>query len=78
MDGAPVQVVDARGTSCPVPIIECARALRRGGKGHCIEVLADDPGVEHDLPAFCAANGHELLELTVVGGLYRARVRRLR
>ncbi|MGD9571988.1 MAG: sulfurtransferase TusA family protein [Thermoleophilia bacterium] len=56
-------VVDALGTWCPVPIHLVARAAARAGDGDVIELLADDPLIAVDLPAWCHAGGHELTAL---------------
>ena len=57
------RVVDALGTWCPVPIHLIDRAARRSAPGDVIELLADDPLIEVDLPAWCHSSGNELLEL---------------
>lgn len=57
------RVVDALGTWCPVPIHLVARAAARLGPGEVIELLADDPLIEVDLPAWCHASGNELTAL---------------
>ena len=51
---APVtRVVDALGTWCPVPIHLIDRAIRQAAPGEVVELLADDPLIEVDLPAWC-------------------------
>ena len=57
------RIVDALGTWCPVPIHLIDRAARRSAPGEVIELLADDPLIEVDLPAWCHSSGNELLEL---------------
>ncbi len=58
MADASVQIVDAIGRPCPIPVIEAARALRRAAPGALVLVRADDPAAEADLAAFCRATGH--------------------
>lgn len=70
--------LDCRGLACPLPVIESARALRRGGPGTVVEVLADDPAAEGDFRAFCLANGHELVAFLHVDRHYQANIRRVR
>jgi tRNA 2-thiouridine synthesizing protein A len=70
----PARVVDALGTWCPVPIHLIERAARRAAPGDVIELLADDPLIEVDLPAWCHASGNELIELRRDGGDYVGRV----
>jgi len=51
-------VVDARGTRCPVPVLRLARAVRDLPAGSLATVLASDPAVEHDVPAWAGMRGH--------------------
>jgi TusA-related sulfurtransferase len=67
--------VDASGRYCPVPILELAKAVRRVGPGTLVELVATDPGVEQDLPAWCEATGHTLLRLERTGTHYVGWVR---
>lgn len=53
----PRRVVDAVGTRCPVPVHLLARALRRVPPGALVELLADDPLVAVDVPAWCHSAG---------------------
>ena len=52
------RVVDALGTLCPVPVRMLARAARGADPGQVIELLADDPLVRVDVPAWCHTHGH--------------------
>ncbi len=70
------RIVDALGTWCPVPIHLVDRAARAAAAGEVIELLADDPLIEVDLPAWCHRTGHELLELRCADGEWVGRVRR--
>lgn len=70
------RIVDALGTWCPVPIHLVDRAARVAAAGEVIELLADDPLIEVDLPAWCHRTGHELLELRREGAEWVGRVRR--
>lgn len=70
------RVVDALGTWCPVPIYLVDRAARSATPGEVIELLADDPLIEVDLPAWCASSGNELLCLEGAPDGYRGLVRR--
>ena len=67
-------MVDALGTWGPVPIHLIDRAARRAEPGGVIELLADDPLIEVDLPAWCHSSGNDLLELRRDGEGYLGRV----
>ena len=56
--------VDALGTHCPVPVRLLSRAATRLPPGAHIDVLADDPLAEIDIPAWCHAHGHAIAEIT--------------
>ncbi|RKZ13055.1 sulfurtransferase TusA family protein [bacterium] len=68
--------LDTRGLLCPQPIIDLASALGQLAVGEEILILSDDMAFELDLRAWCAGTGHELLDLTSEGPVYRARVRK--
>jgi tRNA 2-thiouridine synthesizing protein A len=68
--------VDAKGLSCPMPIVRTAQAAKAVASGAVIEVLATDPGSVKDFAAWCRSTGNELLEQTVDGGVYRFVIRR--
>ena len=72
--GAP-RIVNALGTWCPVPIHLVDRAARTATPGDVIELLADDPLIEVDLPAWCHRSGNDLLELRRERDGYVGRVR---
>lgn len=67
--------VDARGQSCPMPIVRTAQAARALEPGSLIEVLATDPGSARDFAAWCRSTGHDLVEHSAEGGVYRFFIR---
>jgi tRNA 2-thiouridine synthesizing protein A len=68
--------VDARGLSCPMPIVRAAMAVRAMLPGSLIEVLATDPGSVRDFAAWTRSTGHELVEQSADGSTYRFVIRR--
>jgi tRNA 2-thiouridine synthesizing protein A len=68
-------VVDARGSRCPVPVLRLATAVRGLPAGTEATVLATDPAVEHDVPAWARMRGHTVLELSELDGTWTVRVR---
>jgi tRNA 2-thiouridine synthesizing protein A len=55
----PLLTIDALGRKCPIPIIMLAAQIRDVPVGRVIAVLADDPAVYTDVPAWCALKSHE-------------------
>ena len=70
------QSIDARGLSCPMPIVKTAQAIKTLPSGGRIEVLATDAGSVKDFAAWCRATGNELVEQTSDGAVYRFVIRR--
>jgi tRNA 2-thiouridine synthesizing protein A len=70
------QTVDARGLSCPMPIVKSAQAVKPLPSGAVIELLATDAGSIKDVAAWCRVTGNELIEQTSDGAVYRFVIRR--
>ena len=63
--------IDTRGLNCPLPILKAKKALTALPAGATLEVLATDPGAVKDFAAFSRTTGHELVEQSVDGNVYR-------
>jgi tRNA 2-thiouridine synthesizing protein A len=70
------QTVDARGLSCPMPIVRTAQAMKALESGSVVEVLATDPGSVKDISAWCRSTNNELVETTSDGAVYRFVIRK--
>jgi tRNA 2-thiouridine synthesizing protein A len=55
-------LVDARGLSCPLPLVKARQALMVLAGGATVCVLATDPAAPRDFEDFAEATGHALLE----------------
>jgi tRNA 2-thiouridine synthesizing protein A len=69
--------VDARGQSCPGPLVSLARVLKTAKVGDLLELLATDPGSKSDVPSWAEISGNELLESTETDGVFRYIVRKV-
>jgi tRNA 2-thiouridine synthesizing protein A len=70
------QTVDAKGLSCPMPIVRTAQAIKTVESGAVIEVLATDAGSVKDFAAWCRSTGNELIDQSSDGVVYRFVIRR--
>jgi len=70
------KIVDARGTSCPGPILAAKKGIVDVPVSGIMEVLATDTGTQKDLPAWCKKVGHEFLGVIEEPGYWRLFVRR--
>jgi tRNA 2-thiouridine synthesizing protein A len=55
-------VLDARGLSCPMPIVKTAKAVKELEPGQVLKLIATDRGSVADVPAWAESTGNELLE----------------
>ncbi len=53
--------LDARRLLCPIPVIRTQNAINELATGDTLQVVATDPGVMHDIPAWCRIHGHRVL-----------------
>ena len=53
--------VDARGLSCPQPILKSVKALKTLEIDQVLEILTTDPGSRTDIPAWARSTGQEFL-----------------
>ena len=72
----PDKVVDARGTSCPGPLLEAKRNIGQVPVGGIMEVLSSDATTVRNLQAWAKKVGHEYLGHIEEAGYYRIFVRR--
>ncbi len=56
------QTLDARGLSCPLPLLKAKQAINRLQSGELLRVLSTDPGSLRDFEVFARQSGHTLLE----------------
>ncbi len=72
----PDKTVDARGTSCPGPLLAAKRAITEVPIDGILEVLSSDPGTARDLPLWAKKVGHEFLGTIEEPGYWRIFVKR--
>jgi len=65
------RTLDAKGLSCPLPIVKTAQAMKDMSSGQLLEVLATDPGSVKDFAAWSKSTGNEVVEQSQDGGVFR-------
>ncbi|WP_374316649.1 sulfurtransferase TusA family protein [Aquabacterium sp.] len=60
--------LDARGLTCPLPILKAKKALTDMQSGEILRVLATDPGSVRDFQAFARQTGNDLVDQQTVPG----------
>ncbi len=53
--------LDARGLSCPLPILRAQKLLLNMSGGQVLRIVATDKGAPNDFSEFCRKTGNDLL-----------------
>jgi len=72
------KVVDARGTSCPGPILAAKKAMVDVRVSQIMEILATDSGTQKDIPAWAKKMGNEYLGVIEEAGTFKLFVKRMK
>ncbi|HDJ22488.1 MAG: SirA family protein [Candidatus Aminicenantes bacterium 4484_214] len=70
------KVVDARGTSCPGPLLAAKRSIAEVKVGGIMEILSSDAGTKRDVPLWAKKVGHEYLGTLDEPGYFRLFIKR--
>jgi len=68
--------VDCTNETCPVPLVETRKALRKAQPGDIVEVAGTHPASKKEIPMAVEALGLELLDVQEEAGVWRIRIRR--
>lgn len=64
------KVVDAKGLSCPMPLVRTKKAIDELVSGQVLEVQTTDKGAKNDLAAWASISGHKLVEMKEDNGVF--------
>jgi TusA-related sulfurtransferase len=70
--------IDCTGLFCPMPIVKTREAMTQMAVGEVLEMLSDDPASDPDMRSWARNTGHDLLQVTRSGAVYRFLVRKTR
>ena len=68
--------VDVRGETCPVPLVEMRKALRKAEPGDVIQVLGTHPPSKKEIPMAVEALRLELLGVEGTDNNWKIRIQR--
>jgi len=72
----PDMTLDAKGLSCPMPLLKTKKAIDKIGSGQVLEVLGTDPASKNDFPGWCERAGHIYLGTKEEAGFFRFYIRK--
>jgi TusA-related sulfurtransferase len=69
--------VDVRGQTCPVPLVEVRKAIKKASAGDIIEVTGTHPASKKEIPMAVKSIGLELIEIDENDeGVWKIRIRK--
>ena len=68
--------VDCTGETCPVPLAETRKALRKATPGDIVEVIGTHPSSKKEIPMAVKALGLELIDIQEKDGVWKIKIRR--
>jgi tRNA 2-thiouridine synthesizing protein A len=64
------QVLDAKGMSCPLPILKTKKAVEAMAKDQVLRVETTDPGSKNDMASWAKRTGNEILKVEEAAGTF--------
>jgi tRNA 2-thiouridine synthesizing protein A len=68
--------VDCTGETCPIPLVETRKALRKAKEGDIVEVIGTHPSSKKEIPMAVKALGLELIDIREKDGVWKIKIRR--
>ena len=68
--------VDCIGETCPIPLVETRKALKKAKEGDLIEVTGTHPSSKKEIPMAVKALGLELVDVQEDNGVWKIMIRR--
>ncbi len=70
------KTLDCTGLFCPMPIVKTKQEMDSMCSGEVLEIIADDPGFEKDITAWCKTTGEKLLSVEKEGGIVKGYIQK--
>ena len=64
------QILDAKGLSCPLPILKTKKAFEALSKDQILKVETTDPGSKNDMASWAKRTGNEIVKVEEGAGSF--------
>jgi TusA-related sulfurtransferase len=68
--------IDVKGETCPVPLVEMRKALKKAAPGEIVEVEGTHPASKKEIPMAVESLGAELVGVEEEDGVWKIRIRK--
>lgn len=69
-------LVDVRGETCPVPLVEMRKALRKASDGDIIEIIGTHPASKKEIPMAANALSVQVISDEQIGSEWKIRLKK--
>lgn len=67
--------INVIGETCPVPLIETRKAIRKAAPGDIIEVIGTHPSSKKEIPMACKEMGLEVIDIKEEGDTWKIKIK---
>ena len=68
--------IDVKGETCPVPLVETRKVLKKASSGDIIEIIGTHPASKKEIPMAVEALGLELINVEEKDGIWKIKIKR--
>lgn len=68
--------INVKGETCPVPLVEMRKALKKASPGDIVEVTGTHPASKKEIPMAVEALGLQLIDIVEDKGIWKIKIRR--
>jgi TusA-related sulfurtransferase len=70
------EVIDVQGLTCPQPLVETKKKLKRMDIGKTLEVIGDHAPSKKEVPEMMEEQGQEIISVTDEGGVWHVTIKK--
>jgi TusA-related sulfurtransferase len=70
------EVIDVKGLTCPAPLVETRKKLKRMEIGQTLEVIGDHGPSKKEVPEMMEEQGQEIVSITDEGGVWHVTIKK--
>ena len=72
------EILDVRGETCPKPLVETQKRLRKMSVGQTLEVFGDHGPSKKEIPETMSEIGHEIISVTDESGVWHVTIMKMK
>ncbi|UCH88626.1 MAG: sulfurtransferase TusA family protein [Thermoplasmata archaeon] len=70
------ETIDVKGLTCPAPLVETKKKLKKMEVGKTLEVIGDHGPSKKEVPEMIGEQGHEIISVTEENGVWHVTIKK--